>query len=386
MKWLPAEISYGVTSKEGTEAMGKFLPKKTSTALRLFLSVLSKPQIKHFLVYLIGLIWLIKFHSTREIAGQVTRTLPDNLQRFLNGTPKKQECLQQTNQNLLAHTANRMPQLLVAIDDTTCSREGKHIEGLGIHHSADGLVNGQCAVTCVLKTAGQWWGWAASGYRPKASCPKGEFKSKIQLAQEILQDLRQKIRTSMTVLMDSWYTCAPILIPIIEAGWTFVAAIKCNRILEIGGKKTVVSHLAKGPRAYKTVCISKKRKIKVAKRIVHLPKIGPVLLFITKGGAKETRFLITNNLKMSESEMVMLYSQRFQIEIFHKDIKQHLAFGHVFMRSWQGVQTHWTLVIIAYNLITLSAPKHLKGFRQKIRHFRNTVSSQHLLHWSKKVV
>ncbi len=379
IKWLPAEISYGDQSKEGKEAMGKLLPKKTTSALKHFLSVLSKPQIKHFLIYLVGLIWLIKFHSTREMAGQIAKMLPDNLQRFLNGSPKKRERLQQANQNLLAQRANRIPQLLVAIDDTTCPREGKHIEGLGIHHSADGLVKGQCAVTCVLKMDGQGLAWAVGGYRPKSSCPKGEFKSKIQLAQEILQNLRQKIHTSVTVLMDSWYTCAPILIPIIEAGWTFVAAIKCNRILEINGTKTVVRHLAKGPRTYKTVRLSKKRKLKVAKRIVRLPKVGTVLLFITKGGAKETRFLITNNLNMNESEMVRLYSQRFEIEIFHKDIKQHLAFGHVFMRSWQGVQTHWTLVMIAYNLITLSAPKHLKGFRQKIRYFRNTIPQQHLL-------
>ena len=360
------------------EAMRTKVPKKVSTYLFCFLSVLTKPQIKHFLVYLIGLIWIIKFHSTREIAGQVAKTLPDNLQRFLNGSPKKQKRFQEANQDLLAHRAYKIPELVIAIDDTTCVREGKHIEGLGIHHSANGLVNGQCAVTCVLKIAGEWLAWAVEGYRPRSACPKGEFKSKIQLAQEILQQLRQKIHTSVTVLMDSWYACAPILIPIIEAGWTFVAAIKCNRILEIDGKKTVVRHLAKGPRAYKTVRISKKRKLKVAKRIVHLPKIGTVLLFITKGGAKEIRFLITNNLMMNEPEMAKLYSQRFQIEIFHKDIKQHLAFGHVFMRSWQGVQTHWTLVMITYNLVTLSVPNHLKGFRQKIRHFRNTLSFQSL--------
>jgi SRSO17 transposase len=358
--------------------MGKFLPKKTTSTLKCFLSILAKPQIKHFLVYLVGLIWLIKFHSTREIASQIAKLLPDNLQRFLNGSPKKRKRLQEANQNLVARKANRVSQVLAAIDDTTCSRDGKHIEGLGVHHSADGLIQGQCAVTCILKIAGESLAWAVAGYRPKSSSPKGEFKSKIQLAQEILQSIRHKIRTSVTVLMDSWYTCAPILMPIIEAGWTFVAAIKCNRILEINGKKTVVRHLAKGPRTYKTVRLSRKRKLKVAKRIVHLPKVGTVLLFITKGGAKETRFLITNKLNMSESEMVALYSQRFGIEIFHKDIKQHLAFGHVFIRSWQGVQTHWTLVMIAYNLITLSAPKQLKGFRQKIRHFRNTISQQHL--------
>jgi len=355
------------------------VPKKVSTYLSYFLTVLGKPQRIHFLVYLIGLIWLIKFHSTREIASQFTKTLPDNLQRFLNGSPKKQKRLREANQKALASKANKAKEVLVVIDDTTCAREGKKIEGLGIHHSADGLIKGQCAVTCVLKITGERLAWTIQGYRPKAACPKGMFKSKIDLARDILQDLRGKLHTSVIVLMDSWYACAPILLPIIEAGWIFVAAIKCNRILEINGKKTVIRHLAKGPRDYKTIRLSRKRKLKIAKRIVRLPKVGTVLLFITKGGAKETRFLVTNDLSMGESEMVRLYRQRFGIEIFHKDIKQHLAFGHMFMRSWQGVQTHWTLVMIAYNLITLSAPKRLKSFRQKIRHFRNTVLHQHLL-------
>ena len=343
------------------------------------MSVLSKPQCRHFLLYLVGLIWLIKFHSTREIATQFAKSLPDNLQRFLNGSPKKRQRLQNANQDHIASLANGSQETLVVIDATTCPREGKKIQGLGIHHSADGLVKGQCAVTCVLKIGVQCLAWAVSGYQPKAFCAEGTFKSKIDLAVEILTSLQDQLRTSVTVLMDSWYTCAPVLNPIIEAGWRFVAALKSNRILEINGKKVIVSHLAKGPRTYKTVWLSKKRKLKVAKKIVWLPKVGRVLLFITKGGAKEARFFITNDLDMTESQMVELYRERFGIEIFHKDIKQHLAFGHMFMRSWEGVQTHWTLVMIAYYLVALSAPSSCKGFRQKIRHFRNIVSYQHLL-------
>ena len=359
--------------------MGKLLPKKTSTALKSFLSGLTRPQIKHFLLYLVGLIWLIKFHSTREIAAQFAKALPDNLQRFLNGSPKKRQRLQEANQTLIASAANRYGEVLAIIDDTTCAREGKKIQGIGVHHSADGLVKGQCAVTCILKFGAQCFAWAVAGYQPKSFCGDGAFKSKIDLALEILASLQDQLRTSVCVLIDSWYACAPVLNPIIEAGWRFVAALKNNRILEIDGKKIIVSHLAKGPRTYKTVKLSKKRKLKVAKKLVWLPKVGRVLLFITKGGAKEVRFLITNDLDMTEVQMVELYRERFGIEIFHKDIKQHLAFGHMFMRSWQGVQTHWTLVAVAYNLIVLSAPNSCKGFRQKIRHFRNQLSHQYLL-------
>src|SRR3989338_9924383 len=157
------------------------VPKKVSTYLSYFLTVLTKPQRIHVLVYLIGLIWLIKFHSTREIASQVAKALPDNLQRFLNGSVKKQKRLQEASQKLLTRMANKQPEVFAIIDDTTCAREGKKIEGLGIHHSAGGLAKGQCAVTCVLKIAGEWLAWNVRGYRAKSSCPKGEFRSKIHL-------------------------------------------------------------------------------------------------------------------------------------------------------------------------------------------------------------
>src|SRR3989338_5869759 len=96
------------------------VPKKVSTYLSYFLTVLTKPQRMHVLVYLIGLIWLIKFHSTREIAGQIAKTLPGNLQRFLNGSPKKQKRLQETSQKALTSKVNKTKEILVVIDDTTC--------------------------------------------------------------------------------------------------------------------------------------------------------------------------------------------------------------------------------------------------------------------------
>ena len=212
-----------------------------------------------------------------------------------------------------------------------------------------------------------------------STCKAGTFKSKVQLAIEILTEAIQSLPVKPTVLMDAWYTCAPILNLIAQSKWTFLAAIKRNRLVEINGKKISLRHLAKGPRKCKTICASKKRCFRVAKLLVHLPKIGTVLLFISRSKKDGIRFFITNNLKMTESQMVALYLQRVWIETFHQDIKQHLGFGEVFMRSWDGVQTHWTLVGIAYNLIALWNGKRSRSFRQMIRHFRDAVDPNAVL-------
>ena len=357
--------------------MGKHLPKKVSSYLGRCLSALSKPQRKYFPIYLTGLIRLVKFRSIREIAAVFGNHDTDGLHQFLKGSPKKINRLQEANQQHMTPLA-ASPEALLIIDDTPCPRDGKKIEGAGIHHGAEGFIRGLCAVTSILKVGTQRLVWTIRGYRPKGTCPKGTFKSKVQIAIEILTEAIQTFPSPLTVLMDAWYACAPILNLIGQAGWIFLAATKRNRIVEVNGKKTSLSRLAKAPRKYKSIRASKKRRFQVAKLLVHLPKIGTVLLFISKS-KDGVRFLITNNLKMTESQMVQLYLQRVWIETFHQDIKQHLGFGEVFMRSWDGVQTHWTLVGIAYNSIALWNGIMSRSFRQMIRHFRNTIDQDEIL-------
>ena len=354
------------------------VPRKVSSCLGNFLRAVTKPQRAYLLIYLVGLLWLVKFRSIREIAAEYGQENTDGLHQFITASPKKAKKLWEENRRQMA-AACTGKKTIVILDDTPCPRKGKKIEGAGVHHGAEGFIRGLCAVTSILKTGTERFCWAIRGYRPKGTCKAGTFKSKIQLAVEVLTEAIRSLPVKPTVLMDAWYSCAAILNLIIQAGWTFVAAVKRNRLVEINGKKISLSRLAKGPRKYKTIRVSKKKRFRVAKLQVHLPKIGTVLLFISRSRKDGIRFFITNNLKMTESQMVALYLQRVWIETFHQDIKQHLGFGEVFMRSWDGVQAHWTLVGIAYNLIALWNGKRSRSFRQMIRHFRDSVNPEAVL-------
>ena len=354
------------------------VPRKVSSCLANFLRAVTKHQRAYLLIYLVGLLWLVKFRSIREIASEYGQANTDGLHQFITASPKKIQKLQSENRRQIAATCIGKNTLLI-LDDTPCPRKGKKIEGLGIHHGAEGFIRGLCAVTSILKIGTQRFCWAIQGYRPKGTCKAGTFKSKVQLAVEILTEAIKTLPAKPTVLMDAWYACASILNLIAQAEWTFLAAVKRNRLVEIHGKKTSLRHLAKGPRKYKTIRVSGKKRFRVTKLHVHLPKIGAVLLFISRSKKDGVRFFITNNLKMTESQMVALYLQRVWIETFHQDIKQHLGFGEVFMRSWNGVQAHWTLVGIAYNLIALWNGNRSRSFRQMIRHFRDSVASNAVL-------
>jgi len=347
-----------------------------SAYLRSYLNVFSRPQQSHFFSYLAGLIWIIRFRSIKEIARQLQGKTWDGLHHFLVNSPWRTEEIYQENHSRIRQIGNQNAgRKILTLDDTPCPREGPKIVGTGWHHGADGLVKGLCAVTSLFMIGKLRLIWTIWGYRPKKSCAKEEFKSKVEIALEVLNQT-VFLGWGLTVLMDSWYGCSKILNFIKEQGWIFLSAIKCNRLVWINGRKTRLSHLAKGRRVYKTVKLGKKRRFRIAKLKVYLPKVGEVLLFISKS-SKGTRFFATNDLEMTEREMGELYSQRFWIETMHQEIKGHLGFGEIFMRSWCGVQKHWACMVVAYNIITLwnySRSRRFKTFGQTIKRWREKFS------------
>jgi len=349
------------------------VPAKFSTGIRRFLKGLSrKSWRKNAAAYIFGLIILVRFRSIAEIARCTSGGDVDTAHHFLHDSPWSPSILQEMMQKELAVRFSGK-KLKLIIDDTPVKRKGKHIEGLGVHHGPDGLAKGLCAVTSVIRIGKRTFAWAAVGYRPKKSSPPGEFKTKIEIAHDILKSA-YTLGKDVTVLFDSWYSCETLLNYISENSWRYVAAIKSNRVIYIGNRKHRASNLAKGPRKYRRIRLSKKRVVYAAKCIASLQGIGNVAVFITKIGGK-TKFLISNDLALSEEEAVRLYAERFSIETFHRDIKQHLGFGELWMRSWQGVQKHWTLCITAFNFLNdwnAALPARCRGktFGQIIREFR----------------
>ena len=307
---------------------------------------------QHALEIVLGLALLVRFRSLSGMASQVSDRSSDGLQHFLHDSPWNpyEFALAQCGQTAAQVNPCGGPVRLI-IDDTPVARNGKRIEGLGIHHSAKGLVKGLCAVTSCVQSGAGLLSWAVLGYRPKDGCPKGEFRSKVQLAMRILQ-WALLLKGEVTVLLDSWYACKSILNLIALYRWRYVVALKNNRRVRTGGKTVRVSTLAKGLRHGVTVRLSKRRRVRVAKFIADLPGIGTVAIFVTEvNGA--VKYLASNDLALTPQEAVHEYAARWQIETFHRDIKQHLGFGELWMRSWLAVQRHWTLCLLAYNTLKL---------------------------------
>ena len=327
-------------------------PNTFSAQLTKFFSAFSKRVRKTFAVYCAGLVMTVHFRSIKRIAEDYYNGRVDALHHFLANSPCREEEILSSIQTQITKTAGtpRKDPLLI-IDDTPVDRNGPCIEGAGFHHSSRGIVKGQCVVTAVVRLAQVVLGLATKGYRPKRSCPRKQFKSKIDLALEVIENACG-IAGRFTTLLDAWYTCWKVLKKISDLGWRYVAAIKCNRIVFLKGRKTSVRNLAKGRRKYRSVRLSGKRRVEAARCIVTLPKLGEAALFITRCDG-HIKYLVSNDLGLTETEAVRLYAQRWTIETWHRDLKQHLGFGELFVRKWRACQRHWTLCLIAYNALVL---------------------------------
>ena len=347
----------------------KVLSQNVREYLTSVLGVLSSPQKKHCLIYLCGLIWIVKFRSIRMIAGQFGHKDTDGLHNFIRHTSNKAKRIATASQDFLAARIRGQAVRLI-LDDTPAPRNGKKIDGIGWHHGAKGIIKGLCAVTAVVRVGGQTWAWEIVEYCSRKSVPKDVFRSKVEIAADIIRRARETLGPTVTVLMDTWYSCCELLKLINCCGWRYIVALKSNRNVYINGRKTSVRHLAKGPRHYEVVRLSKKKTYRVAKLIIELPKVGTVALFISKQHSSP-RFFISNDLNLTPSQMISIYDERFKIEFFHKDIKQFLGFGELFVRSRHSVQKHWILVAVAYNLVVLMSPKdRSKNLRRKIDRLR----------------
>ncbi len=362
------------TTKEGREAM-KVLSQNARGYLNATLSVLSRPKRAHALVYLCGLIWLVKFRSIRTIAGHFGRRDTDGLQHFARHSEASGRRMTTASQDYIAG-AVRGKETSLILDDTATGRNGKKIEGIGWHHSAKGIIKGLCAVTAIVRAEGKTWAWDIIAYHSRQSVSAEVFRSKVEIAVDIIRQAREALGPGVTVLMDTWYSCCDVLNLIRNSGWRFVAGIKSNRNVVVDGRKTAVRDLAKAPQKYEVVRLSKKKTFRTAKLTVLLPKVGMVALFIS-WQHKTPRFFITNDLSLTPRQMTMLYDERFKIEFFHKDIKQHLGFGELFVRSRHCVQTHWTLVAVAFNLVNLMFPKDgSRNLRRKVERLRSRLPAQ----------
>ncbi len=214
-----------------------------------------------------------------------------------------------------------------------------------------------------------------------------QFQTKIELAKELVEAaIRRKVPFS-TVLFDSWYLSEDFVACLRRRRKDWISILKKNRKLETNsfelrdtqGKRIPL----KGPhisvedlvalipaKAYRIVTVGDQTYWTFT-MTARIPGLGKVRLVISFDNAELTgtfAVLVSNRADWTAFRIIATYLQRWPIETFYQDGKEHLGFDEYRMRNAKAVQKHWCLVFVAYSLLHLDClPASLKQSRLPIK-------------------
>ena len=217
---------------------------------------------------------------------------------------------------------------------------------------------------------------------PEFAALAGQFHSKIDLAQGLVKQAIERGVPFKTVLMDSWYLSPELVQSLAQSQKDWVSLLKHNRNLaahsfQLNDAQGQPIELAEAQISVETLVPlipqSAYRKVEIngqaywcftrSLRIATLGKVRIVISFSNFQLKGTYAVLVTNRRDWSAKEILAKYLQRWSIETFYRDSKQQLGLGDYRMRSLEAIQTHWTLVFVAYSLLHLAClpPSPTKG-------------------------
>jgi SRSO17 transposase len=221
-----------------------------------------------------------------------------------------------------------------------------------------------------------------------------QFKTKISLAQELLQSAIDRSIPFETVLMDSWYLSEELVKTLAEQKKDWVSLLKKNRNVEshsftLRDAQGQVVTFSKPhikiedlvplipKHSYKKVTISNKNYWCFSLK-VRVPSLGKVRIVISYDNADLTgtyAVLVSNRTDWSAKRMITAYLQRWPIETFYQDSKGHLGLDAYRMRTSEAIKKHWCLVFVAYSLLHLAClpASPVRGKAKKICHPIKTI-------------
>lgn len=341
------------------------VPKEFRQLLIPFRQFMTAPQFKHFTRYVFGLIVAENKKKTVEGINEIYADRKDrsNLTRFMIQSPLQMEPI--LNKALQRHWKHlniaKGLNLFLLIDDSDTEKSGKHMEGAGFfkcHNGEKKYIFGHNFVVMLASCNSVAVPVGVRLYLKKEYCKeKGiAFRSKNQLAAELIRNFTPPRILRVTVLFDSWYLNATLVEVCQQKGYPYISQSKSNRTIYVEGEKFSAIQYAKRQRgrALKwTTYIPRSHNspVKAKCLMVRLNQLGKVRFVVSRNENKKYVFLVTDHLRLSMLEVIRRYDLRWDIECYFRDAKQHLGLGDYQMRSLQGIVRHLYAVTIACILL-----------------------------------
>jgi len=325
--------------------------KEISNTLNFAKKAFTKGSFRHVQSYIGGLISLNK-KTVNKIAKSTNKS-HSSLNRILNEAKFEKEKLEKRYLKKIKYLFKNAITFLL-IDDTLVERNGKHIELTQKHHdhNSGNYIKGHQFFTSILYT-----GFLQLPLFPELYSPKSN--SKIEMAKNLVDKLKDNKIKVNNVLFDSWYSDEKLIKKCKSIGARVICCIKTNRKLKIGNswkyrKLSFISERISSQKLKK--CEVESKVYEVWSSSVSLHKLPFVRLIISRDVNKKNSknfHLISTNVEDSPEEIISTYKIRWNIETFHRDMKQNLGFAGAFFRRESGIVRHSIFVILAFAVLNL---------------------------------
>jgi hypothetical protein len=294
--------------------------------------------------------------------------------------------------------------LILALDDTTFGKSGKKIAGCDIHYDHASKINsskylfGQCRVILGIQMLihGRWACLPVRQglYRLKKSVDIGNFKTKIEMAGQMIKELSDKFTVPILLTCDSWFGNKSL----------------SKKLGNAFGKRI---HLITRLRANSCLYdfpepeLKKKRgrKHKYGKRLANLSMLSGTLKkikdrFLIYGKIKDCEYseffcvhkgftcsvkvviihmknkrffpIIATDSSLSAKQIIEYYSARWKIESGFKELKHELGAIDNQARKRNSVENHFELTCMAMTVGWLFAMNQGKAPERKFKNWKTS--------------
>jgi len=278
--------------------------------------------------------------------------------KFIRNTSWTKEELFKAQRTYFKSIAQKEEVSFYIIDDTVLEKSGrpKHIEGLGWHysHSKGRVIYGHSMVSSQYRIGSASFPYDFRFYRNEkdASKNKVEFKSKQDIAKDLIGEFEPFFNEKIYILLDSWYTSREVIKTAKDRQFDIIGGIKANRVFRLheNGQKHKLSTYVKNLRntSYEEIVLNDVAFL-VRRVECYLPEVGKAVILISKRKKDGSKcFILSTDISLSNEEILRYYSYRWDIETFYLYCKDRLGLGHYQMRRMKAIEKFCALVFSAF--------------------------------------
>ncbi len=288
--------------------------------------------------------------------------------------------------------------IAILIDSTIQHRSSLHTDNAKRFNHGKGFVIGHQWTNIVLVINDLIIPLSPIAFHTKKYCRKNnlEYKTENVLVIEYINNLQladyigNHDPDEVVVLADSGYDDNRIESAIVRKKWSFIIALNKTRSVKSERQNsntpkskgwTQIAKFFKNYRRIKwqTIRIStssskrKRTEFRIRQITGYLRHVGKVQLVCSEFKKRpdgRRKYLACNNLKVKPQQILIGYRLRWEIEIFHKEVKMFLGFEDAATKRFVSVMAHVHWVYCAYILLhshPLGLPEYTTSLADKQR-------------------